>query len=104
MHPISTVPLHPIVGRTMYIFYYGQFTLSLHTNLTATDHFGSTIKTIIMNTQCIVTARVAEAVHTHQHSVAKPYLEKLLIAHVHLGKLSLVWLINRCHLLHLVLV
>ena len=29
----------------MYIFYHGQFTLSVHTNLTVTDHFGSTIKT-----------------------------------------------------------
>ena len=29
----------------MYIFYYEQFTLSVHTNLSVTDHFGSTIKT-----------------------------------------------------------
>ena len=30
---------------TMYIFYYGEFMLSVHTNLTVTDHFSSTIKT-----------------------------------------------------------
>ena len=29
----------------MYIFYYGQFTLSVHTNFTVTDQCGSTIKT-----------------------------------------------------------
>ena len=44
---------------TMYIFYYGQFMLSVHTNLTVTDHFGSTIKTneghIMIGTQKIIT-------------------------------------------------
>ena len=61
---IQYLPLHLIVGITMYIFYYGQFTLSVHTNLTVTDYFGSTIKT---NEGHIIAWHTKDYYPTHMH-------------------------------------
>ena len=61
---IQYLLLHLIVGITMYIFYYRH----QYTNLTVTDHFGSTIKS--MKVTCMIAyKRLLPRTHAQGHDI-----------------------------------
>ena len=116
MHPMQYLTLQQCI-----YFYYGQFTLSVHTNLIATDHFQhNLIKTNEGHMLIGIHYKFYDCVHTsmqlNEHIVHSHTSSEWLRQYTHPHSVwpnhtlkfennycTKIILINCCHLLHLIL-